>query len=129
MVLITFNTMLIPGVNFIGLDRFLFDRKYSGLTNALVLSLFVTGILIGFYSKGDRFTMGVAIAFLSPSYHLFLYKQLRNLFARVFKREPRDVAFNFKTGLAIDRVFAIFLDLFSIFSSMAIVGLFIWNSD
>lgn len=127
MILITINTMLIPGVYWAGFDRFLYDKKYMNIMKTIVISLFIIGILLGFFSKGDRFILGIAFSFFSPSYHLFLYRQLRNMFIKKFKREPKDVAFNFKTGLLVDRTFAICFVLFSTFSSMTIVGLFIWN--
>lgn len=129
MILIAVNTMLIPGVYWVGFDRFLCDRKYVGIVNSLVIALSAIGILLGLFSKGDRFILGIAFAFLSPSYHLVLYRQSRTLFIKKFKREPKDVAFNFKTGLLVDRTFAVFFVLFSIFSSMTVVGLFIWNYD
>lgn len=89
MILITINTMLIPGVYWAGFDRFLYDKKYMNIMKTIVISLFIIGILLGFFSKGDRFILGIAFSFFSPSYHLFLYRQLRNLFIKKFKREPK----------------------------------------
>lgn len=124
-----FNTMVIPGIYGIGLESILKNKKWFSRLRIISLFFILTGIIISFLSDGNRQLLGAAVSFIFPFYHLWLYKTSRNYFIKKENREPIDTAFNWKSGLGKDRVFALFFVLFSIFSSFIIIGIIIWNSN
>lgn len=127
LIIITINTMLIPGIYWIGSEKILHEEKWKGITNGTTIGLAFIGFILTFISGWDRLQLAISISFLFPIYHIWFYRTLRMLFIKRNKREPKDVAFNFNSGLFEDRVFAIFFVLFSIFSSAAIFGPLIFN--
>lgn len=126
-IVITFNTMFIPGIFWIGLEKILHSDKWNKFILTTTTALAVTGIIFISISVSDRFQLALAISFLFPIYHLLFYRGLRNFFIKNKKRDPVDVAFNFKSGLIADRVFSLFFVLFSIFSAGLIIGSLIAN--
>lgn len=126
-IIITFNTMLIPGMYWMGIDKVLYSDKWNKTIITSTTGLVIIGIILCFLSGWDRLQLALAISFVFPLYHLLFYRGLRRFFIRRKKKEPVDVAFNFDSGLLADRTFALFFVLFSIFSSAIIIGLLIAN--
>lgn len=126
---IVFNTMVIPGIYWLGLESVLKSKIWFTRLKIVSLILILIGAIILLLSDWNRHDLGLAYSFLFPFYHLWFYKKSRNYFIKKEKREPVETAFNWKSGLGKDRAFALFFVIFSIFSSMLIYGIIAWNSN
>jgi hypothetical protein len=129
-ILIAINTMLVPGIYWIGLHRVLNSNSWKSIRKTISIALVFVGLFIAFISLlsgGDRLNLGLAVSCFFPFYHLWFYNFIRTYFIKRENREPIDVALNFKSGLEKDRIFALTFVLFSIFSSYILIGFIIWN--
>lgn len=81
------------------------------------VGLFLAGLLLQFAEMGRSSTSG---ALLVPLLTLGLFRFSRRLFVKRFKHEPRDTFLNWKTGLAVDRVFDLAYFMLAIFLLMVL---------
>lgn len=94
----------------IPLFHILYKPKYLLLNKPykliLKLLIFVALLFLIFYLY-KLISFELFLFTLFPFYQLILYRYSFLKFLNKMKRIPRDVAFNFKSGLFIDRVFTI----------------------
>jgi hypothetical protein len=112
--------MLVPGIYWIGVERVIQKASWIKISRTIFIVMAILGVIIIIISKmkGNAFQIGVSL--LIPLYHFYIYHLFRNIFIKAFKREPRDVAFNFDKGFVDDRFFALVFVLFSVFSGMVL---------
>lgn len=102
--LIVYGFMLIPFFHLFYIPKYLILKKYF----QFILSLLVfSGILALVLFISNFISLSILILVFSPIYQILLYRYLFSLYVNKYKRVPKDVTFNFKTGLFLDRLFAI----------------------
>ena len=122
----TINTMIIPGIYWIGLESVLKNKESFSKLRLISLVFILIGVVLFLFSYENIELLVVAVSFVFPFYHLWLYKTSRNYFIKKEDREPIDTAFNWSSGLEKDRFFSLFFVLFSIFSSFIVIGVITW---
>ena len=108
-------------------ERFIIKGKYTKPYFAFCLLVALSSIPVLYLYDFNRFALGMTAALSSPFVHIILFRKLYAKFVELVGRPPVDVAFNFKSGLAQDRLFAFTVVLGFIFLSFFIVGFFHWG--
>jgi hypothetical protein len=120
---------IVPGVYLFQFHKLVLIKKGRFAKQAFILFVVVafSGLINMSCGNFNSKSIALAISLLSPIYHLYFFRFIFSLFINKIGREPIDVAFNFKSGLFIDRFFAIGFFLFAIYSSFAVSGIFLWG--
>ena len=69
-----------------------------------MILIFIVALFLSLY---NTISFEIFLFTISPFYQLILYRCAFFKFLKKMKRIPKDVAFNFKTGLFFDRVFTL----------------------
>ena len=121
--------MTVPMIYTFGLHKpLLLEGSSSIITRNLFTMLLILGIVYASFNNFSRLPSSISVALASPLYHTTLFRYFFKVFVKKIGREPVDVAFNFKSGLFYDRVFAMGFFFLSVFSSFIVVGILIWDT-
>lgn len=121
--------MLVPGIHVFRLyKQLLFDGEVARVIVWLFGFAAAGGIVFAAVHGFDRISIGTAVALAMPYLHRLFVRWMFRGFVRRMGREPLDVAFNWTSGLAADRMFAINVYLGCVFGAFAIIGYFFWGT-
>jgi hypothetical protein len=130
LIVITVGVFLVPSIHWWGLERVLLRKETRGAVIVCSCVLGLVGAAIAVARRYDRIGMAAAVALLSPTYQVWLFRRMHDGFVRRMNREPVNTSGDFRAGLGTDRAFSLLFILLSTFSAWLAVGVsvFLWNA-
>lgn len=128
--ILVFLVMIVPGLYIFNIYKyFLINRSGVIITRYLFIILFFCGLIYSIINNFNNFSCAFGVAMASPLIHSLMFNIAFNYFKKKYRREPRDVAFNFESGVFPDQVFAFIVVLGFLYFSFAFIGIFLWGQS
>jgi hypothetical protein len=119
-----YATCVVPGLFWMGAYKFLPGGNQARPTLLALSGVAASGV-VGYWFLSA--SLALMIVLVSPVYQFAVFWAARRIFLGVADREPVDVAVNFESGLAADRIYAMGSLAAAFFPVFAVLSLFFFD--